>query len=146
MGIKQKPYSLLLIAAIPLLIAGLVGANTPVDIHIHATYFIFPLASFFSISSIILAILWLLYVLTKKWLFSEKLSWIHIVSSIVTALLIIALPVVATYCYAGSESIKTYSHLTENVFTAFMLLITGQLIYFTNLCMGLSKRWQTNRH
>ena len=139
MRIKQKPYSLLIITAILLLIAALFSTNSTVNIHVHATYLMIPLPFFASMPSMLLAILWLLYVLTKKYLYSKKLSWIHVLISIIASLFVIVLPYVATYIYAEPEHYKIFSTLTENILTALVILIIAQLLYFVNLCIGLSK-------
>lgn len=151
MRIKQRPYNLLLVTAIPLAISGVLGLNKTFDIHLHDTYFIMPLAFFTLIPSMILLVVWFLYVLTKNYLFSNKLAWLHIIISIIFSLFISALPYLATYSwFAGaprryydntaSNGFKIFDNLPEIVVPAFLMLSTAQLLFLINLLIGLSKR------
>ncbi len=152
MRLKQRPYNLLLLTAILLFIGGQFSLSTPIDFHLHDTYFVFPLTYIIWFPTIILFIFWLLYLATKRFLFSQGLMWTHIILTVITSIFILILPYLGTYSYGGLGGMprryydygefnifKIFSNWTNIVVSAFFVLITGQLIYFINLFTGLYK-------
>ena len=158
--LKQSPYNLLLLTSILLFIVGLFSSNSAMDIHMHDTYFVFPLTYFIWTPSIILFIFWLLYLLTKKNLYSIKLTWTHIILTIATCVFILTLPFLLTNSYEGlagmprryydigqSKTYQFFGKLTKTVIVTAFILALGQLTYLLNLFLGVSKRvgGQNNR-
>jgi heme/copper-type cytochrome/quinol oxidase subunit 1 len=159
--LKQRPYHLLLLTAILLFICGLFSFNTPIDIHLHDTYFVFPLSFIIWAPAIILFLFWLLYLVTNQFLFSNKLRWTHIILTVLISLLMLTLPYLATYSYGGVlgsprryydygelNKFKILGNLTDIVVIVFAILLLGQLTYFANLFIGLFKHLgkQNNRY
>jgi cytochrome c oxidase subunit I len=157
--LKHKPYNLFLLTSILLLIVGLFSFNTQIDIHLHDTYFVFPLAFLVWVPSIILFAFWVLYLMTKQFLFSKRLMWTHIILTIVTSFLIFILPYLTTYAYGGVAGIprryydyeeldkfKMLSNFTNITATTFILFLLSQLTYCTNLFIGLYKPVARKKH
>jgi heme/copper-type cytochrome/quinol oxidase subunit 1 len=153
MRLKQRPYNLLLLTSILLFIVGLFSFNSAMDIHLHDTYFVFPLTYLMWIPSVILLIFWLLYLLTKKFLYSKALIWTHIISTIVGSVFILAFPFLLTNSHEGLAGIpsryydigqsKTYQffgNLTKTTVVIAFILTAGQLTYLINFVVGLYKR------
>src|SRR5690242_8828642 len=105
---KERPYNFLLLTAILLFIASIFNFNVPIDIHLHNTYFIFPLKLLIWLPTIILILFWLLYLLTKRFLFSKALTWTHVILTIICSILLLILPFILTYPFAGMDAPRRY--------------------------------------
>jgi hypothetical protein len=155
--VKQKPYNLLLLTAIFSFIAGLSQMNVLIDIHLHDTFFVLPLAYFIWSFSLILIILWLLYRATEKILFSKKLSFVHIISTIVCCLFILILPYfINPYkglagmprIYSENGRTKTYNLLgdiSNSAISLLSILVFAQLFFLLNFFIGLYRRANNRR-
>ena len=160
MRLKQKPYNLLLLTSILLFIVGLFGFDSAMDIHMHDTHFVFPLTYLPWTPSIILLIFWLLYLVTKNFLYSKALTWTHILLTIAACIFILTLPYLLTNTYEGfagmprryydigqSKTYQFFGELTKTAVVIGFILVAGQLTYLANLAIGLSKHvgGQNNR-
>jgi heme/copper-type cytochrome/quinol oxidase subunit 1 len=85
MKILKQPYTLLFLVALLLLCIGLFldgrGLQT-LDIHLVDTYFIIAPFHFFAFLAAFYLCLGVLYLLTRKLLFSKVLSWLHVILTI----------------------------------------------------------------
>ena len=155
--IKQRPYNLLLLAAILFFVAGLFSFNSAISIHIYDTYFISPLSYFIWTPSIVLLFFWLIYLTTKNILFSKRLMWIHVFLTILACIFILTFPYFLTNSYAGLAGMprryfdigqsKTYQFFGELGKTGVVLVVIlalGQLTFLANFFLGLYK-YETGR-
>ena len=153
MKLKQRPYKLFLWAAFLLIISGLFCFNTSVDIHLYDTYFVFPLSFIIWVPAVISFAFWIIYLLTKQFLFSKKLMWIHIILTLLLSLFLMTLPYISTYSdggligsprryydYGEWNRFKILSNPTNTAVITFAILLLSQLVYFINLIVGLIKR------
>lgn len=153
MLLKQKPHNLLLLTAIILFSVGLLDYAESVDIYFHNTYLILPYKFLIWILALILLIIWLLYLMAKKFLISQKLMRIHIVLTTVISLFILIVPVITTYTSIGSAGaprryydyeelnrFKILGNLQTYVVPAFTIVLVIQLIFLANLGAGIYKR------
>ena len=122
--------------------------NKEIEIQLHDSYFVFPLKILIWIPSIILFVFWIIYFLTKQFLFSKRLIWIHIFFTILTSLLIMALPYLFIYgegtgipsrYYNYDSRFKMYEDIKNSAIKAFIILLLGQFTYFINITIGLYK-------
>lgn len=158
--LKQRPYNLFLLTAILLFIVGLFSFNSAMDIHLHDTYYVFPLTYFIWTPTIILLIFWLLYLATKNILFSKRLVWTHIILTIVSCIFILTIPCFMTNSYDGlagmprryydiwqSKTYKFFGNLTKTAVFLIFTLAVGQLTFIVNFFIGLYRRFnrQNNR-
>ncbi|MGJ7031162.1 hypothetical protein [Niabella hirudinis] len=82
--LKRMPYVLLLVTAIVLFIAGLfTSTKTTIDIHLHDTMLVVAQAHILGFAAFFLFLLWLIYMATHRILFSNKLTWFHILATLV---------------------------------------------------------------
>ena len=145
---KERPYNLLLLTAILLFIVALFSFNVPVDIHFPDTYYIVPLALLIWLPTIILVLFWLLYLLTKRFLFFKILTWIHIILTIIFSILILILPFVFTTSFTVIGTPRPYydfnglhrGNITEMIPLILLILLLGQATYFVNLLVGIIKK------
>jgi len=150
---KERPYNLLLLTAILLFIAGLFSGNFPIDILLHDTYFVLPITYLLWFPSFVLAFFWLLYLLTKRFLFSKVLMWTHITLTIICSVFIHVIPYLSVYSSAGlagaprryydndiSNKYRVFNNMNTIILLTLIVLLLGQLIYFVNLIIGFYKR------
>jgi heme/copper-type cytochrome/quinol oxidase subunit 1 len=150
-----------LFTAIIFFVVGLFYFNYAVDIHLHDTYFIFRLSYFIWAFYIILLLFWTLCLFTKNILYSNTLSWIHVLLTIVSCILLLIFPSVLTNVYEGglasmprryydigqSKTYSFFSDISQNTFIIACILVVGQFTYLINLVIGIYKRLskQNNR-
>jgi heme/copper-type cytochrome/quinol oxidase subunit 1 len=123
--------------------------SNSIDFHLHDTYFIVANTHIFWFLGTIAFIIWTLYLVTNKILFSKTLTWIHIIISILTILLLIlslyfrnaTLNTTARryYDFSNWDSLDNYTTFTKVFGKVLLILILGQLLFFINLVMGLLK-------
>lgn len=152
--IKNHPYHLLLLTAILFIIATqFLPINSTTDISLHDSYTLLSTTYFIWYAVLLLAIFWVLYVITKNILYSNKLSWVHTLFTIFTALSIVVLPYVLPVSYLALTGMprryytsvdiqEPLEQLNYMITIAFVIAIAGQFIYFINLAIGLWFRWK----
>jgi type II secretory pathway pseudopilin PulG len=142
--LKKNPHHFLLIASILIpLVAQLFAGNTTTDIEFHDTYYILPSYFFTLFSFGFLFVFWLIYLVSKRYLRSTRLSWIHIVITILGIGLIAFLPFLfATQARAdGHDLITQYNRLyklTQIIVVVLLITAAGQLVYLANLFQGIN--------
>ena len=152
MQLKHKPYHLLIPTAILLCAGGMLSFNMLIDVMLYDTYYVFPLSFLCWVPAVILLFFWTLYLVANRFLFSRKLVWIHVVSTVVASLLLLVLPYITTYSSGGVGASRRYfdygvlnnfkvlGNLTGIAVTVFAFLLLAQLVYFINLFVGLYKK------
>jgi cytochrome c oxidase subunit 1 len=149
---RKRPYHLLLLTALIILMASFFASNETLDIHLHDTYFIIALTNLFAGISVLLLILWLLYLFTSRLLFSNMLTWIHILSTTIAFLLLVVFSFYSNYYYEGLagmprrypdydhwRQLSSYNHLTTAVYIIFLVICLGVLVFVVNLFVGVIK-------
>ncbi len=83
--------------------------------------------------------LWLLYLLTKKFLYSITITWIHtIITVLITTLILIVLFFGINSSQGIIENHETIGNLIQLLF---LIFVFTQLVYMANLLLGfLTKR------
>ncbi len=123
--------------------------NSTVDIHFHDIYFIIAHTHVFWLLAILALLLWTLYLLTHKILYSKALTWTHVIITLLTFILF-ALTLFfgdnflnptprRYYDYSTWNSFETYSKYTKTIAIIIMILLFGQIIYVINFIAGLFK-------
>ncbi len=149
MKIKRNPFHLLLFNAFFLFFVSLFIPNEEIDIHFHDTFFILPNKYLIWFPTLVQFAFWIIYLTTKQYLFSNFLSWAHVVLLLSTSLS--ALLFTYLFFYSASQSITMPSTFAEMknlrtsqvhsdlITSSFFVLIGGSLIFITNLIVGLLK-------
>jgi heme/copper-type cytochrome/quinol oxidase subunit 1 len=152
MKLKGRPYHLLFIAAILVLIASFFTMNETMDIHLHDTYYVISAAWTYWAIVVLLLVLWLIYVFTNRFLLSKPLTWIHVVLTIVLALLLTVFVFNPDRGSAGMardytdwSAFDEFERYNRMITYALLLLPLGLLLYIINLVGGLIKRSRTPR-
>jgi len=134
LNIREKPYVLLLITAIALLLV-LVLSKIHIDFQ-NKSMFSVPLAAIVWIFPLLLTSLWLLYLLTKRFLYSLFITRIHILITISTIILIVI------FLYIGINPLQSArQELIGNATQIlFLIFVCGQFAYLANIILGLLKK------
>ncbi|MFT3679383.1 MAG: hypothetical protein QM791_03870 [Ferruginibacter sp.] len=148
-NLKERPYQLLPLIIIILLVISFFLSDQILDIHVHDTYLIISMTHLFWVITILLLIPWILYLSTKHLLFSKTLTWIHIVLAVASSLLLAIVSFYANNYYYGLagmprryydyNSWDQFNNLTKTAGLFIMATVTGLVIYIINLSTGLIK-------
>ncbi|MBX3257961.1 MAG: hypothetical protein KF862_27770 [Chitinophagaceae bacterium] len=148
MQIVSKPYHLLLITSVVLVLISLLSGGGSLDIHLtgsrHVLDGIFILRSL----AMLLLLNWILYRVTQQFLLTGALTWMHI---IVTLILVTGIVVFIfmkgtvhpkryfDYSYTPVHAISWRS-IVDFIPAFIILVLLTQLLFIINLFLGLLKR------
>jgi cytochrome c oxidase subunit 1 len=124
--------------------------NSTIDLHLHDTYFVIDHTHIFGFLAIVALLMWILYLLINKILYSKALSWAHIIITILT-LVIFALALflrnkilnpkpIRYYDYSNWNSSKMYSTQMKSFAILILILLLAQITFVVNVVAGLFKR------
>ncbi len=137
LNIQDSPYALLLFTAVALLVALVLSPIANVDFQ-DMTMFSVPLANMIWMIPLLLTSLWLLYLLTRRFLYSMTVTWIHVLLTVITTLLIVAV------LFIGINPSELARERHELIGTATQILsmvfVFGQLTFLANVLLGLFGR------
>lgn len=150
--IKEKPYHLFLILILVNLIftflSSFIIKGRTIDIQLHDAYFVIDYSQVFSLISVFVSLLWILYSVFAKNLWSKKLTWIHVLSTFFFLLLIFNIigffidPLLLApkrRYYSFNESQNYFCMNGVIIFTAILLFIS-QFIFLLNIFVGIIKK------
>jgi hypothetical protein len=143
--LAKKPYYLLLITGILLLLASVSKFDTTViDIHLHDTYIVLDFVFIIRMLAILTLILWVLYLVVGKILFSPSLTWVHIIATIVLITVLCSQQITNAGMPRRYVDYETdfMPKAMNTLVLAFLFLALVQLIFIGNLLIGLFKRWK----
>lgn len=151
-SLKERPHNLLLLTALIILVFSFFGFDKQIDVHLHDTYFIIPMAFLFWAIIVVLILLWLVYSIAMPFLFARVLTWIHLT---LTCVILIFLVIVFFYShdyytglagmprryydYGDWNILMQYDNLTKTIFVTILIFIIGLLLFVINLIIGLFK-------
>jgi hypothetical protein len=137
LNFRKEPFALFLFATIILLFILALRPISKIDFQDKVMFGI-PLDNMVWIIPCFLISFWLLYLGTKKFLYSKTATWIHVIATVVSTLLIVSI------LYIGINPTQTISEqheLVGNIIQIVTLLfIVGQLTYIGNVFLGLTRR------
>ncbi len=142
--IKEKPYHLFLIFAVFFSILSLFHyGNSTIDIQMHDVYFVVGHDQVFFWIFILLFLYWMIYLLCRKFLWSNKLSWIHTILTIFCFALIFILGTPLLSGYVPNDMLKRYYSFYEVTNTAItsltIIMVLAQPLFLINILGGFIK-------
>ena len=152
---KTRPYHLLLLTAVPILIASFFVLDQTIDIHLQDTYFIIALPQIFWGTIMLLLVFWTLYLWTKSILLSKVLTWSHIILLILTAISLVSFSFYFKFNglagpplqdYGNRETIMQSDYIAKGVVIIILLMVLGIVLFITNLGFGVFKKWNSRRN
>ncbi|MCF3110408.1 hypothetical protein LL912_16605 [Niabella sp. CC-SYL272] len=149
--LKRMPFVLLLVAAVLLFIAGLFTSNKEwIDIHLHDTVFVIPQGHILGLAAFFLFLLWLINIATYSILFSNKLTWFHIVTTLGIILFVVWYTFTLTDGQSGSLSrryipgpeqpVSEFRDVNAVVMYSIAALTLVQMVFIANLLIGLYRK------
>ena len=153
---KKKPYNLLLWTGFTFILITflVINQNSPVDIHLHDTYFVIGHTYIFWLLATLALFVWILYLVTNRILYSTTLTWVHTIITILTLLLLTTTLFISDnfmnttprqhYDFSNWESPDNYTTFTKAIRVTIIVLLFGQIIFIINFIVGLLKKL-TNR-
>ncbi|MEQ1587369.1 MAG: hypothetical protein ABL895_15885 [Cyclobacteriaceae bacterium] len=142
LNLKENPFVLLLFTTIILLFVLSLQLISNVDFADKVMFGI-PLNNMVWTFPFFLISFWIAYLITKKYLFSKTAIWLHVLTTVVSTLLIVAI------LYIGinpTQKVAANYELVGNAIQLVTLLfIAGQFIYMANIVLGLIKRKKTQQ-
>lgn len=139
-NLKKEPFALLLLTTFVLLFVLAIRPLSNIDFRDKVMFGI-SLDNVIWIIPGFLITCWLVYLATRKILYSILATWIHVITTVVSTLLLV------TILYLGINPIPLISvrqELVGNLIQLVTLLfISGQFIYLGNIILGLINRNKT---
>jgi len=146
LNIKERPYVMLLLTAITLFIALAISKIAHIDFQ-DKTMFSVPLPILAWIIPLFLVSLWLLYLLTKRFLYSQTISWIHILMTVFATILIVIFLFIGiaqgqsgSDIYSETPSADRQELIGNATQILFLIFVCGQFTYLANVILGLFKK------
>ncbi|QGW27850.1 hypothetical protein [Phnomibacter ginsenosidimutans] len=145
------PHHLLLATAVLLVITATFfsSANSVIDIQMHDTYFIIAHQQLGYILGAFCLMLWVVYLLANRLLFSKLLQWIHLVLTIVPCCLLGLALILDVSNSSTVNPTNTNGNIAWNnmeqyadAFAAFIfLLLLAQVLLLIHLLLGLIRKF-----
>jgi hypothetical protein len=150
MQLKQRPYHLLLLTWLALVIISFFqDKKKTIDIHFGDTYYVIAQSHVFIFFAFIVWTLWFLYLLTRKILYSKSLTWIHVSITVVTLLFLLCMlkfvgniftQTPGRYTGNNWNTFELYNRSVKWIFYITIALVLAQVIFIVNLVKGIVKR------
>ena len=141
LNFRKEPFALLLLTTIILLFVLALRPISNVDFQDKVMFGV-PLNNMVWIIPCFLISFWLLYLATKRFLYSTTATLVHVIATVASTLVIISILYIGI---SPTQTISKYHELLGNVIQIVTLFfIVGQLIYIGNLILGLSKGQKMN--
>jgi hypothetical protein len=141
LNFRKEPFALLLFTTIILLFVLALRPISNVDFQDKEMFGV-PLDNMVWIIPCFLISFWLLYLATKKYLYSKTATWVHVIATIASTLLIVSI------LYIGINPTQTISEQHEFVGSIIqivtLLFIMGQMTYIGNVIFGLLRKHKVN--
>lgn len=138
LNIKERPHSLLLYTAIVLFVASAFALITKSGFSGY-TLFSVPAARMGWIIPLFLAFLWVNYLVAARFLYSRTISWIHIIVTVTSSLLIVILFLAGINSdHRGSADRQAFIGNAMQIL--FIVFVGSQLIFLFNVLSGIFKR------
>ncbi|MEX6690666.1 hypothetical protein QTN47_24380 [Danxiaibacter flavus] len=147
-GLPRQPFDLFLLTTILLFIFPFFTWRNSIDFHLHDTYFVVSAVYPVWLLALGFLLIWTIYKLTNRILWTRYLTWFHIISTLVVLILILSAGLwYESRVPTSRKEIIAYETRQEQqhkqlliflpIVTTFLL---GQAAFVINLIGGLIKR------
>lgn len=144
MRLFTPPYQYFLWVALLLLALSFVLPHVAADIRFQDTYFVFNLAALLRASALGLFLLWLLYLVNKPFLYSSKLTRIHVLATLVSLVAVIGTTLQTNHLRKqltpiAQELWQSYYRWGQILNIALVLLFAAQVVFLFHLALGMKR-------
>ena len=144
MNLLSRPYHMLALAAVLLIMLSFIPANHPMDLPVQGASYVLSFGDTLRAMAMLLLLFWILYMTTVRILFSVVLIWVHTVITLLLTVFIVLL----FFRYSGQNAANEAMELSFQtglnprmlVPVLIMLLLIMQLSYIINLFLGVVRR------
>jgi hypothetical protein len=147
MRIFSPPYQFFLWAALLLLGTSFVVPHRPANIQLHETFFVFDLSVLLRAMALGTFLLWLLYLVNKPFLYSAKMTRIHVMVTLVSVAAVIG----TTLWINGMR--KELSPADQDLWQAYyrwqqvgnicvVILAAAQVLFLMHLLIGVKRAFR----
>jgi hypothetical protein len=134
LNFRREPFALLLLTTILLLFVLALRPISSVAFQDKVMFGV-PLDNMVWVIPCFLISFWLLYLVTKKFLYSKIATWVHVIATVTSTLLMVSILFIGIN---PTQTISEQHELVGNIIQIVTLLfIVGQLTYIGNLILGL---------
>lgn len=142
LNLKKDPFVLLLFATLVLLFTLALKAILRLDFH-DVVMFSVPSDSMVWFIPFFLLSIWLVYLATNKILYSRVITWVHVVTTVVPIVLILALLFIGLMPSTGVRGAFEIIGRAIQVLT--LLFVFGQILFVVNVGLGFFGRLKDRR-
>lgn len=143
MPLLKYPFHLFLITAIMLFLFSLFSQDHGMDIHLHDTYFVIDGQVLYRGAALNLLLLWAIYFLARKFLFSKMLTWIHVLLTL-AFVFVWTVPIFRNYWdgathyadYSGWESVQHFNTIAYLQLFLALAFVLAQILFLIHLITG----------
>jgi hypothetical protein len=137
LNVRQNPGVLLLFATFVLLAALALRPIAELDLS-GMVMFGLPMGRMVWTIPLFLLSFWVLYALTRTYLYSSIISWLHVLLTVIATLLIVM--VLYMGIAPSPATIARHALVGHTLQFLFLVLLLGQLMYVANVGLGIWKR------
>lgn len=141
--IKEKPFLLLLFFACIFFVCGFIPTTETTDIQLHDTFLVIARKDTFIITSIFFILLFFIYFIIKKYLWSKKLIWMHVLFTfILSSILFFASPAIFYFRLFNEDDLEfaQFAMIYKINITALIILFFSQFLFLINIIAGVLKK------
>lgn len=136
-SLRKEPFALLLLTTIVLLFALSLRPLSDVDMQGKLMFGV-PVANMIWIMPCFLICLWALYWVARRFLYSPTVTWIHVVTTVVSTIVMVS---VLYLSMNPSPAMAEQHQLVGNVIQVVTLFfVAGQIAFIGNVVLGLIRR------
>ena len=136
-SIVIKPYKPILYSILFFIGFSIIGINSTIDIQLHDTYFVIASFHIGIVFSIFSGLIGFIYWLTRKIRLVNWMTAFHVVTTILTFVLIILTSLI--FKRVIEENFHAYLILNQIIFVLILTAILSQIIFMVNLVYSLIK-------
>ena len=145
--ILLRPYNFLVVFAILIVLLSFFISSNTIDFHFHDTLFVLATSHLFWLLAIMILVFAFIYRATNKLLLSNKLTWIHIITTLFSVVIIISYPIYySPSMFIEIDAWQSFNRINtiNNLLTWFaVLFLLAQLLLLINIIAGFIKKLRT---
>lgn len=133
LNLYKKPEYLLLVSSLVFFLSSVFFLTEEINFQ-EIKIFSVPIKTMFWIIPFYHSFLWLLYLLTKKFLYSITMAWIHVLANVFTTALIII--ILFSSINPSRITNDRYELIGNAMQSLFLIFVFVQLIFVANILLG----------